>query len=203
MKLNTTILTLALMAVLPSFSQVANASTAYYVRVADIYVRPRPQSYAMGRLYKDERMDVQYIDANGWAYGYAYGFVNRCLWAQFRERNAVNFSTHGTEVSNRCSASHPYLADSDFTNTEIWHNSTGNDGLEFTLKRPTNIWDNWVWGGRWGNHRYRGTAPAGAIWKIRYTTKDGGGVMARRCRARGDCDINWVFIERGSIGSRL
>jgi len=84
----------ALIAGLLSISQTANAATAYYVSATDVYARSKPQAYAMGRLYNHTntsqgRMDIQYVDSNGWAYGYAYGYVNRCVWAQYSYRRTV------------------------------------------------------------------------------------------------------------------
>lgn len=201
------------MAGLLSFSQTADAATAYYVDATDVYVRSKPQSYAMGRLYNQTntsqgRMDIQYVDSNGWAYGYAYGYVNRCVWAQYSYRRAdgsyaVNFRTNGTTVSDKCRTSNIYLDTSEFTNGEIFMNSTNTDGVLITLPRATNMWDNWNWNGAWGNQVYRGVAAAGSIWKIRYTTKDGVGVMARPCVTRGtgaiECLSDWYFIQRSAF----
>jgi D-mannose binding lectin. len=146
-------------------------------------------------------MDIQDIDANGWAYGYAYGHVNRCVWMQFQQYGNTNFWTHGTTVSNKCRGYDRYLYPSEFTNGEVWGST---DGVTYFLPRATYMWDNWVWGGRWGNHSYRGVSPAGSLWKIRYTTNDGGGVMARPCNWTGNwstttCASDWMFIQRSSI----
>ncbi|MGH8081944.1 MAG: hypothetical protein ACREP7_15320 [Lysobacter sp.] len=184
-------------------AQTAGAATAYYVNRVDVYARAKPQSYAMGRLYTDDRMDVQYVDSNGWAYGYAYGYVNRCVWAQYSNHSEVNFRTNGTAVANRCRTSNMYLSDSEFSNGEIWTNSAGTDGVTHTLSQASHMWDNWVWGGAWGNHVYRGVAAAGSVWKIRYTTNDGVGVMARPCVTNSagtlECLSDWYFIQRSSL----
>lgn len=181
----------------------AHAATAQYVSAVDVYARSQPQSYAMGRLYTNERMDIQYIDSNGWAYGYAYGNVNRCVWAQFYNKDSQknNFWTHGTSVSDKCRTTNMYLYQQEFTNGEIWGN---NDGEFHFLSHDTYMWDNWVWGGAWGNHHYRGVAKQGSLWKIRYTTYDGAGVMARPCNWTGDwktvtCASDWIFIQRGTL----
>jgi len=201
MKLKTAILAAALFAELVALSREANAATAYYVTASSVYARSQPGEYTMGRLYYDQRMDVQHIDAYGWAYGYAYGHVNRCVWAQFREHANTYFRTHGTTVSDKCRNTNRYLSQSEFTNGEIWGRGT-NDGVFYTLPRATYMWDNWVWGGRWGNHSYRGVSPAGSLWKIRYTTNDGAGVMARPCSQNAGgitCYHDWMFIQRSSI----
>jgi hypothetical protein len=202
MKLKTAILAAALFAELVALSRGANAATAYYVSASSVYVRSQPGEYVMGRLYYGQRMDIQHIDSNGWAYGYAYGHVNRCVWAQFRENGNTNFWTHGTTVADRCRNSNKYLSQPEFTNGEIWGRGTS-DGVFYTLPRATNMWDNWVWGGRWGNHSYRGVSPAGSLWKIRYTTNDGAGVMARPCSRNANggvtCYHDWMFIQRSSI----
>lgn len=182
----------------------AAAATAYYVSAVDVYARAKPQSYAMGRLYTDERMDIQYVDSNGWAYGFAYGSVQRCVWAQYSYNTSRNFWTHGTTVSDKCRTTDRYLTTSEFTNGEIWTNAAGDDGVVHRLARDSHSWDNWQWnGGAWGNPVYRGVAPAGSEWKIRYTTKDGVGVMARPCSrdAAGtlSCRSDWFFIQRSSL----
>jgi len=194
--------------------QTANGATAYYVTATDVYARSKPQAYAMGRLYNHTntgqgRMDIQYVDSNGWAYGYAYGYVNRCVWAQYSYRRSdgsygVNFRTNSTTVSNKCRTTNIYLDTSEFTNGEIFMNSTNTDGVIITLARDTYAWDNWQWnGGAWGNHNYRGVSPAGSKWKVRYTTKDGVGTMARPCfyDASGtlSCSSDWHFIQRSSF----
>lgn len=194
-------------------AQTAQAATAYYVSAQDVYVRPKPQSYAMGRLYNytntgQGRMDIQYVDSNGWAYGYAYGYVNRCVWAQYSYRDdagvsRTNFHTNGTTVSDKCRTTNMYLSNSEFTNGEIWSNASGTDGVIHTLSAASNTWDNWSWGNGTGNNIYRGVTPAGSIWKIRYTTNDGAGVMARPCSydAGGtlSCASDWHFIQRSAL----
>lgn len=181
----------------------ARATTAYYVSKVDVYVRPRPQSYAMGRLYTDERIDIQYIDSNGWGYGYAYGNVNRCIWVQFSLNGVSNFWTHGTSVTTKCRTTNMYLADSEFTNGEIWSNAAGTDGVVKTLPRGTYAWDNWAWNSAWGAPNYRGSYGPNSVWKVRYTTTDGVGVMARPCAydATGtlSCSSDWQFIQRSSF----
>ena len=187
-----------LIAGLLSFTQFANAATAYYVSSANVYARTQAGGYAMGRLYTNQRMDIQYTDSAGWAYGYIYGYVNRCGWAQYSDNNGAKFWTNGASVSNRCRTTNIYLSQSEFTNGEIWTNSSGNDGVLITLPRDTYTWDNWSWDARWGNYNYRGISRAGSLWKIRYTTKDGGGVMARPCTSAG-CASDWYFIQRSSF----
>ncbi|MES2320214.1 MAG: hypothetical protein V4631_22280 [Pseudomonadota bacterium] len=176
----------------------ALAAKAYYVSATDVYARKQPQSYAMGRLYKNERFDIQYVDSNGWGYGYAYGSVNRCIWMQYSTTAGSNFWTHGTAVSDKCRTTNTYLLNSEFTNGEIWMNSTNTDGRSHILAGATHMWDNWSWGARTGNAVYRGTAPAGSRFIIRYTTNDGAGVMARPCNASG-CSSDWFFIQRAAL----
>jgi len=198
------ILGAALVAGLAAGARPAHAATAYYASAQDVYARSKPGSYAMGRLYTNERMDIQYIDSNGWAYGYMYGSVSRCVWAQYSAGGTTNFWTHGTAVSDKCRTTNKYLETSEFSTGEIWTNAAGNDGVMITLPRATETWDNWLWnGGAWGAARYRGTSPAGSVWKIRYTTRDGAGVMARPCYrdAAGalSCVSDWYFIQRSSF----
>lgn len=179
----------------------ACGATAYYVTATDVYVRSHAQGYAMGRLYTGDRMDIVRIDSNGWAFGFAKGHVNRCVWAQYRDQHGnIHFRTHGTQVSDHgCKVRK--IPTEEFTNGTIWGDS---DGVYHSLAGSTDMWDNWLWGRGRGAERYRGQAPAGSLWKIRYTTKDGRGVMARPCKWTGDwsttrCKSDWVFIERLSL----
>jgi hypothetical protein len=193
-----------LIAGLLSFSQVANAATkAWYVKPgSEVFARSAPDKYVMGRLYPSDRMDIQDIDKHGNAYGYAYGNVNRCVWAKFSGPGAVYFRTDETVVSTKCRTENRYLDTSEFTNGEIWTDSGGGDGIVIHTSRGTHMWENWSWNSRWGNHKYKGYAPAGSRFKIRYTTKDGVGMMARLCEPEpGGCDTKtgWVFIQRTAI----
>ena len=182
-----------------SFFQNANAATAYYVSGTYVYARARAGGHATGRLYKDERMDIQYIDPEGWAYGFLAGNMGRCGWAQFRENGSTKFWTNNTTVPNRCRTTNIYLDLLEYSNGEVWNDSKGaDDGVVFTLPRETHMWDNWQPNKRWGYHAYRGKKPAGSRFKVRYTTSDGGGVMARFCDSSG-CDTGWVFIQRSAL----
>ncbi|WP_394843546.1 hypothetical protein LZC95_41670 [Pendulispora brunnea] len=183
-----TLATLAIAALATTvWANPAHAETRHTVTAQDVYVRSAAGSYAMGRLYNGQTFDVQYTDSNGWSYGYAYGYVNRCVWVQ---RSALS-SSQGDGVHN-CRTSPKNLYDYEFTNGEIW--GSASDGMEYILPRDTYMWDNWSWGNAWGNHNYRGIAPAGSCFKIRYTTNDGGGVMARPCGVS-----DWFFIQRGAL----
>lgn len=189
-----------LFAGLLSFFQNANAATAYNVSSTDVYARARAGGHATGRLYKYDRMDIQYIDREGWAYGFLGGYINRCGWAQFSENGNVKFTTTYITVPNRCRSTNMYLDLFEYSNGEVWNDSSGTDGVVVTLPRETHMWDNWEPNKRWGYHKYRGTKPAGSRFKIRYTTGDGGGVMARFCDS-ADCvtEVGWVFIQRSAF----
>src|SRR5688572_2766367 len=89
----------------------ADAHAVYRVRVSavDLYARCRAGSYLFGRLYNGNAFDVQYVDSNNWAYGYAYGHVNRCGWTQRGYTYMVN------EAANKyCRDSPKNIADSEF-----------------------------------------------------------------------------------------
>lgn len=198
-KLKTAICASILMTLMLSFSQTVNAATPYYA-LRDVYARSHSGGYTIGRLYTNQRMDIQYIDSAGYAYGQIYGYVNKCGWAQFRDSNGNTFRTNGTTVPDKCRTTNKYLEISEFSNGEIWTDSIGNnDGIVVTLPRGTYMWDNWSWNMRWGNYNYVGYAPAGSRFKVRYTTNDGGGIMARYCNPGGGCDTGWVFIQRSAL----
>lgn len=200
-----------LIAGLLSFYQVADAATkAYYVKQgSEVFARSAPGKYVMGRLYPSDRMDIQYVDPHGWAYGYAYGNVNRCVWAQYTHYGAAHFQTNNTIVSTKCRTENKELDTSEFTNGEIWTDPVaaaagGGDGVVMFLSKGTHMWDNWSWNSAWGNHKYKGYAPAGSRFKIRYTTKDGVGLMARLCEPTTcKTDTGWVFIQRTAINCGL
>jgi hypothetical protein len=159
----------------------------YAVKAVDVYVRSAPQSYAMGRLYNGQSMDIQYVDSNGWAYGFAYGYVNRCVWAMWSA-----FGSYIGARGNGCRTSNMYLALSEFSDGTVW--GSGGDGAFHRISRNSEMWDNWAWSQAWGNHKYRGTAGAGTAFAIRYRTKDGQGVMARIWDYS-----DWVFIQASSL----
>jgi hypothetical protein len=84
----------------------ASADGTYEVTNADsVYVRPKPQSWVVGTLYRvgpnvagPEHMDVQEISPGGWAYGYVYGAFHGCGWVDAKYVRKINAT-----VGNRCS----------------------------------------------------------------------------------------------------
>ncbi|MEU5691772.1 hypothetical protein [Actinosynnema sp. NPDC020468] len=56
------------------------ASTLRTVCADDLYVRDAPRGLMIGTLYRDEHIDVERYSDGGWAYGMAYGGVNKRGW---------------------------------------------------------------------------------------------------------------------------
>jgi hypothetical protein len=185
----------ALMAVLVVPTTAEAIDGRYQVTASSVYARPRPGSYTMGRLYTGNTMDIQYVDSNNWAYGYAFGYVNRCVWAQWSSAAGGNFGARIGNRVNGCRTTNMYLDNSEFiadSGTAIWGSES--DGQYHRLARQSSFWDNWDWAGNWGNHNYRGELYPGAEVMLRYRTRGGGGMMVR---LYGQSD--WVFINYYSV----
>ena len=68
---------LVVLLLFPSSASAAGIGTNT-VDADSVYVRPEPQSWAIGTLYRGDRMDVQEVTDGGYAYGYIYGSFNGC-----------------------------------------------------------------------------------------------------------------------------
>src|SRR4051795_12551692 len=85
----------------------ASADGTYEVVNADsVYVRPKPQSWVTGTLFRVgpnvagvEHMDVQEVSPAGWAYGYVYGEFQGCGWVAVSYLHKINDT-----VGKRCGA---------------------------------------------------------------------------------------------------
>ena len=64
--------------------QLTNAfGTRRTVCATDLYVRDSPQGIFIGTLYKGQTLEVtDYSPSGAWAYGFAYGNVNKWGWVQ-------------------------------------------------------------------------------------------------------------------------
>ncbi|MFP2930698.1 hypothetical protein ACLESO_36975 [Pyxidicoccus sp. 3LG] len=61
----------------------AYADTRLTVCAVDLYVRDAPAGIFIGTLYKGQTMLVtRYSPSGDWAYGFAYGNVNKWGWVQ-------------------------------------------------------------------------------------------------------------------------
>lgn len=59
------------------------ASTRLTVCAQDLYVRDAPQGVFIGTLFYGQTMEVtKYSPSGEWAYGFAYGNVNKWGWVQ-------------------------------------------------------------------------------------------------------------------------
>ena len=170
----------------------------------DLVVRVDPKSYAIGRLHKGEGFDLHSVDANGWAWGFAYGDVNRCVWVQFHVTGddgtnggdyTVNFDVENPEPHNdQCKDPHR-LPNEEWTNGTI-NDPDAEDGTEISLNgcAEPHHWDNWDREKATGVPPSRGLLDPNGVVRWRYVTPDGQGVMSRI--GEGD----WVFIPRSCFG---
>lgn len=61
----------------------AHAATRRTVCAQDLYVRDAPAGILIGTLYNGQSMNVERYSPSGqWAYGFAYGHVNKYGWVQ-------------------------------------------------------------------------------------------------------------------------
>lgn len=180
MKLSTWVI-----AVVISIGICSEAAATYRCRVTadSLYIRPRAGSYFQGVMYKGHAFDVQYVDSNNWAYGYGYGYVNRCGWTQRGYMAQVNEG-----ANTYCRSSPKNIADSEFMGDGPWGGCC--DGERITVGCGVYCWDNWIDAPTsWGNHNYRGYF-VNTTWYRRYATKDLG---AWAVRWNGASD--WSFIR--------
>lgn len=95
--------TLAVVAATVVFASVAFGGHAYggnHVNAVDLYVRDN-QGRVIGRLYRNEHFTIERIAANGWAYGYAYGNVQKCGYVIEPHTWLLN-ATDGHADTRRC-----------------------------------------------------------------------------------------------------
>lgn len=71
-----------------------------HVDATDLYVRDN-QGRVIGRLYRNEHFTIERIAANGWAYGYAYGNVQKCGYV-IDPHTWLNEATDGHADTPRC-----------------------------------------------------------------------------------------------------
>ena len=169
----------------------------YTVTAPELLLRASVDGEPLGRLYRGERMDVHHVDADGWAYGFAAGTVQRCVWTRFRDDLAnaevINFNEDHPDALLHQDACDPAERD-EAPDPSTWASQISDDGERGTPIATdcdrSDYWNNWDWS------RGAGVGPADGVLERdtevhwRYVTSDGNGVMARLA---GD---QWVFIAR-------
>src|ERR1700712_2162735 len=93
-----------LLALAPASASAAGIGTDEVSGADSVYVRPKPQSWTIGTLFRVgpnvqgvEHMDVQEVSDAGWAYGYVYGSFQGCGWVDASHLSKVN-----STVSHPC-----------------------------------------------------------------------------------------------------
>ncbi|PCC68583.1 hypothetical protein NAEX_01599 [Nannocystis exedens] len=156
-------------------------------------LRSDAHSYAIGNLREGATMDVHEVDANGWAWGFVYGEVNRCAWAQFHVKkdgvSTENFEGPIDDHVDQCGPKTP-LPQAEWTTGEI--NAKPDKGTPVPINGcpSPHYWDNWDFAAGAGIGQPRGSVTAGQQVSWRYVTKDGKGVMANM--GEGE----WYFFLR-------
>src|ERR1700742_2128730 len=174
----------------------ASAEGTYEVVNADsVYVRPRPQSWTIGTLYRVgpnvagvEHMDVQEISPGGWAYGYVYGEFQGCGWVDAGYLHKIN-DTVGKRCSTDPSVRTP-TPDQLFSDYSDPDTPNGRNYHTVACATP----------GAYGNYRggtfanKYGDLPANHAVDWRYTTKDGNGVLVKDT-SNGVGAPAWFFVR--------
>lgn len=168
----------------------------YEVVAENLTLRSDAGSYAIGTLRKGESFDVHEADGNGeYVWGFAYGEVNRCVWAQFQGENQMsgkhmlNLDGPNEEHKDQCGVRRR-IQPEEFSNCT--KNDDANGGTPVRINECTNpsYWDNWDPKAQNGLGEPRGTLSPKTQVRWRYVTPDGKGVMANL--AGGE----WSFILR-------
>lgn len=182
----------------------AAVSGRYEVGADSLYVRRAAQSYAIGTLYGkgpqspsgNQSMDVQYVDDNGWAYGFAYGNVNRCGWAQWAHLRNNRIGSRGQTCpgGGGRDGMARNLEISEFTNGEVT-DPADEDGEPARVNNCGNPFPHGNYSPSGGYKNYYGGALSGTV-NFRYTTTDGKAAMIKADIAGRPM---WVFIPRACI----
>ncbi len=170
-------------------------SGEYTVTAPELVIHAGIDGEPLGRLYRGEVMDVHHVDADGWAFGFAGGTVQRCVWAKFRDTlpNAVVINFNEDEAGPHDGGCETVERDEAPDSTE-WASRFSADGGTGT-PIATNCdrsayWKNWDWDRGASVGTEDGVLERDTEVHWRYVTSDENGVMARID------DDNWVFIAR-------
>lgn len=165
----------------------------YEVLAADLPVHAAVDGVPLGRLFRGERMDIHHVDPDGWVFGFAYGAVNRCVWA--RGSDALD---HGLVLNLDADAPGPHagacddLGDVRELPSERWAARVNDRDDDLTAVRACaepKAFANWDWSRGVGTDCV-GELEPGAVVRWRYVTLDGGAALVRRSD-----DDAWVFAS--------
>ncbi|HEX2070880.1 MAG TPA: hypothetical protein VHF90_04440 [Thermoleophilaceae bacterium] len=173
----------------------ASADATYSVTSDSVYVRPKPQSWAIGTLYRGEHMDVQEITAGGWAYGYVYGSFNGCAWV-----DQTYIRKSDSTVVNRCPTDDATRKPAESQMFSAWSDPAKPDGVEWhTVDCAPAGATRSAYGNYRGDFKNKyGEIPVNSGIDWRYTTKDGAAAMVKNT-ANAVGAPAWFFIPRACI----
>jgi hypothetical protein len=184
-------------------AQAAGIGTNEVYGSDSVYVRPKPQSWTIGTLYRVgpnvagvEHIDVQEVTPGGWAYGYVYGSFQGCGWvdATFLHKvDSDNAKTCPTDAATRMPGPESMFS--------AWTDPAKPDGKDWhTIEcAPADAsraaYGNYR-GGRFTN-KY-GDLPANWPVDWRYTTKDGAAAMVKDTSNPAGAPA-WFFVPRACV----
>ncbi len=181
--------------VLLLFPATASADATYSVTSDSVYVRPKPQSGAIGTLYRGEHMDVQEVTAGGWAYGYVYGSFNGCAWV-----DQTYLRKSDSTVANPCPTDDATRKPSEAQMFSAWSDPAKPDGVEWhTVDCAPAGATRSAYGNYRGDFKNKyGEISVGSGIDWRYTTKDGAAAMVKNTANTVGAPA-WFFIPRACI----
>jgi hypothetical protein len=172
----------------------------YEVTAPELVIHASVDGEPLGRLYRGDVMDVHEVTADGWAFGFAGGDVQACVWTRYLDTaaNATIFNfEEDAEPGPHAELCVGEARGGDEPDTEAFASKVSADGDSGTPVITdcdySHYWDNWDWEAGAGLGPATGKLDRGTEVHWRYVTIDGNGVMARI----GDDD--WVFIARPCI----
>jgi hypothetical protein len=172
--------------------------------VDNVYVRPKPQSWTTGTLYRVgpnvpgvEHIDVQEITPGGWAYGYVYGAFEGCGWVDrtyLRKVDDDNAKMCPTDDATRLPGPESMFS--------AWTAPENPDGKQYhtvdcapSAGTPRGAYGNYRRGGFINKY---GDLPVNHPVDWRYTTKDGVAAMVKDT-SNGIGAPPWFFVPAACI----
>lgn len=173
----------------------------YEVTAPELVIRASVDGEPLGRLYRGDVMDVHEVTEDGWAFGFAGGSVQACVWTRYLDvaENATifNFREDAEPGPHADLCLGETGEERDEQGTSAFASRVSADGEAGTPAITdcdySHFWDNWDWEAGAGLGPATGKLDRGTEVHWRYVTIDGNGVMAR---IGGD---DWVFIARPCI----
>jgi hypothetical protein len=189
--------------VLPAVATAAGIGTDEVSGSDSVYVRPRPQSWTIGTLYRVgpnvpgvEHMDVQEISPGGWAYGYVYGSFQGCGWVDAGYLRKVN-----STVSKPCPTDDATRQPGPESMFSEWTDPAKPDGKDWhTIECAPAGASRAAYGNyrRGGFVNKYGDLPANWPVDWRYTTKDGVAAMVKDTSNPVGAPA-WFFVPRACV----